>query len=174
MTRPAIEEIMKYLTVMTGCQKGEFPEDWIKKMTNWDLFTNPESEEFNKNTPEKEKQRLAKLWKEYMNKNQCWISFYEWKKLSLSLSVQVTGESSDSPGHKWKSLDGTTLESRTTFPPFQGIVLEDSSKQAKAIPLLLDGENQLSGIDRRVQSVSEQINWTNTALRGMATQDLYA
>lgn len=93
-----------------------------------------------------------------MNNNQCWISFYEWRKKSLSLSVQVTGETSDSPGHKWKGLDGNTLESRTTFPPFQGIILEDSSKQAKAIPLLLDGENQLSGIDRRVQSVSEQLN----------------
>jgi hypothetical protein len=59
MTKPAIEEIMKYLTVMTGCPKGQFPEDWIKKMTNWDLFTNPEAEEFHISTPSKEKQRLA-------------------------------------------------------------------------------------------------------------------
>jgi hypothetical protein len=36
--------------------------------------------------------------------------------------------------------------------------------------LLSDEANQLSGIDKRVQSVSEQLNWTNTALRGMATQ----
>jgi hypothetical protein len=84
----------------------------------------------------------------------------------------VTGESSISPSHKWKSIDGTIIESKTTFPPFQGIILEDSSKQAKAIPLLTDEANQLSGIDKRVQSVSEQLNWTNTALRGMATQVL--
>jgi hypothetical protein len=66
--RPSVEEIQKYLTVMTGCEKGSLPEEWIKKMTNWDLFTNPESQEFDSSTPEKEKQRLSKLWKEYMSK----------------------------------------------------------------------------------------------------------
>jgi hypothetical protein len=48
--------------------------------------------------------------------------------------------------------------------------LESDSKHAKANPLLIDTGNQLSGIDKRVQNVSEQLNWTNTALRGMATQ----
>jgi hypothetical protein len=106
ITRPAIEEIMKYLTVMTGCQKGEFPEAWIKKMTNWDLFTNPEAIDFSNHTPEQEKERLSKAWKEYMNQHNCWISFYEWKKLSLSLTVLATGQSSETPGHKWKSTEG--------------------------------------------------------------------
>jgi tetrahydromethanopterin S-methyltransferase subunit G len=169
MTKPSIEEIMKYLTIITGCKRGEFTEQWIKKMTNWYLFTNPESEEF-KSTPEKEKERLSKAWKEYMEENQCWISFFEWRKLTLSPIVQVTGETYDTPGHKWKSIDGTIIESKTTFPPFQGIILEDSSKQEKAIPLLTDEANQLSGIDKRVQSVSEKLNSTNTALRGMETQ----
>jgi hypothetical protein len=54
--------------------------------------------------------------------------------------------------YRWK-----LVESKTTFPPFQGILLEDSSKQARAIPLLSDEANQLSGIDKRVQSVSEQV-----------------
>jgi hypothetical protein len=83
--------------------------------------------------------------------------------------VQMVGESSESPSpkHKWKSIDGSIVESNSTFPPFKGIVLEDNAKQVRAIPLLLSEEAiQLSGIDKRVQSVSEQINWTNTALRG--------
>lgn len=50
---------MKYMTIMTGCPKGQFPEDWIKTMTNWNLFTNPEAEEFNLCTPQKEKEKLA-------------------------------------------------------------------------------------------------------------------
>jgi len=139
-------------------------------MINWDLFTNPEAKEFYLSTPSKEKQRLSKEWKEYMSKNDCWISFYEWKKLTHSLAVQVTGEASSTPGHKWKTIDGSTVESKTTFPPFQSIILESDSTQAKANPLLIDTGNHLLGIDKRFQNVSEQLNWTNTALRGMATQ----
>jgi len=50
LKRPSVEEILKYLTVITGCKKGSLPEEWIKKMTNWDLFTNPESQEFDSTT----------------------------------------------------------------------------------------------------------------------------
>lgn len=82
----------------------------------------------------------------------------------------MMAEGSSTPSHKWKSVDGSTLESKTTFPPFQSIILESGTTHAKACPLLTDTGNQLSGIDKRVQSVSEQLNWTNTALRGMATQ----
>jgi hypothetical protein len=139
-------------------------------MTNWDLFTNPEAEEFHKSTPSNDKQRLAEEWKEYMKKNHCWISFYEWKKSKQQLAVLMTGEGSSAPGHKWKSLDGQTVESKTTFPPFQSILLESDSQTAKAAPLLIDTGNQLSSIEKQVQNVSEQFNWTNTALRGMATK----
>jgi hypothetical protein len=59
MTRPATDEILKYLTVIHGCPKNQFPEEWIKKMTNWDLFTNPEAEEFYKSTPSHEKQKTC-------------------------------------------------------------------------------------------------------------------
>jgi hypothetical protein len=31
MKKPAIEEMMKYFTVMTGCPKGQFPEDGLRK-----------------------------------------------------------------------------------------------------------------------------------------------
>jgi hypothetical protein len=170
MKKPVIEEMMRYFTVMTRCPKGQFPEAWIKNMTNCDLFTNPEAEEFHTCTPSNKKEDLAFRWKEYMNKKNTWISFYEWKKSEQKKSVQVTGEGSSTPGHKWKSTDGNTLESKTPFPPFQGILLENDSQQARATPLLIDTGNQLSGIDKRVQNVSEKINWTNIAWRGMATQ----
>jgi len=63
------------------------------------------------------------------------------------------------PKHKWKSIEGQTVESNSTFPPFKGIVLEDNNIQVKAVPLLLYEEAiKLSGIDKRVQSASEQIN----------------
>jgi hypothetical protein len=38
------------------------------------------------------------------------------EEIKQTLSVQVTGEGSSTPGHKWKSIDGSTIESKTTFP----------------------------------------------------------
>jgi hypothetical protein len=170
MQQPSNDEILKYLTVMDGCPKHQFPEEWIKGMTNWDLLTNPEAEESHRSTPLQEKINLANKWKEYMTVNKCWLSFYEWRKLQQRPSMQMMAQGSSNPCHKWKSLDGSILESKTTFPPFQSIILESDSSQEKACPLLTDTGNQLSGIDKRVQSVTEQLNGTNTSLRGMATQ----
>jgi hypothetical protein len=62
------------------------------------------------------------------------------------------------------------LNPHPPFHPFKGIILEDGSKQARVVPLMLaDEAAQLSGLEKKVQSVSEQVNWTNTTLRGMAT-----
>jgi hypothetical protein len=171
MQRPSVDEIHKFHSVMKGCQKGSIEEKWIKKMLNWDLFTNPETNDFNSAVSDKEKLKLSQDWQKYISDNNLWISFFEWKKLNQKAVVQMMGESSENPPkHKWKSIEGQTVESNSTFPPFKGIVLEDNNRQVKAVPLLLSEEAiQLSGIDKRVQSVSEQINWTNTALRGMAT-----
>ena len=71
----------------------------------------------------------------------------------------MMGESSENtPKHKWKSIECQTVESNSTFPPFKGIVLEDNNRQVKAVPLLLSEEAiHLSSIDKRVQSVAEQI-----------------
>ena len=52
----------------------------MKRMINWDLFSHPEAVEFNASTPAKQKQILEKQWQTYMNTQDCWISFYEWKK----------------------------------------------------------------------------------------------
>jgi len=136
------------------------------------LFTNPETKEFSTATPNDEKLKLSKQWKDFMTEEDSWISFFEWKKLQQKPIVQMVEESSESstPKHKWKGIDGSIIQSNSVFPPFKGIVLEDNSKQVRAIPLLLSEEaTQLSGIDKRVQSVAEQVNWTNTALKGMAT-----
>jgi hypothetical protein len=68
----------------------------------------------------------------------------------------MEGGSKTPPKHKWKSLEGQTIESNLSFPPFKGIVLEDNNKQVKAVPLLLSDEvTQLTGVDRRVQSLAE-------------------
>jgi hypothetical protein len=75
MSRPTTDEILKYLTVIHGCPINQFPDEWIKKMTNWDLFTNPEADDFHKSTPPHERLKLASEWKEYMKKNECWLSF---------------------------------------------------------------------------------------------------
>jgi hypothetical protein len=121
-------------------------------MLNWDLFTNTETNEFNTAVSDPEKLKLSKDWKKYISDNNLWISFFEWRKLEQKAVVQMMGESSESsPKHKWKSIDGKILESNSTFPPFKRIVLEDNSKQVKAVPLLLFEEAiQLSGIDKRV------------------------
>jgi hypothetical protein len=54
-------------------------EEWMKAMLNWDLFTHPNTEIFSKSISHKEKLALSTDWKEYMTKNNVWISFYEWK-----------------------------------------------------------------------------------------------
>ena len=49
-------------------------------MINWDLFSHSDVVEFNASVPVEQKQSLAKEWKSYMNNQDCWISFYEWRK----------------------------------------------------------------------------------------------
>jgi len=48
----------------------------MKKMINWDFFTHPKDFEFNSNTSATKKQILSQKWKDYMQKNDCWLSFY--------------------------------------------------------------------------------------------------
>ena len=129
-------------------------------MLNWYLFTNPETNDFNSVVSDTEKIKLSKDWQKYISHNNLWISFFEWRKLNQKVVFRMMGESSEiPPKHKWKSIEGHTVESNSTFPPFKGIVLEDNNKQVKAVPLLLSEEAiELSRIDKRVQSVSEQIN----------------
>jgi hypothetical protein len=54
------------------------------------------------------------------------------------------------------------------WTPFKGIILGEEEKQTKATPLMIHKEeSQQTNSEKRLQSVSEQLNWTNTALRGM-------
>ena len=48
-------------------------------MINWDLFTNPEAEQFDRSHTPEENKELVEDWKHYMEINNSWISFYEWK-----------------------------------------------------------------------------------------------
>jgi hypothetical protein len=60
------------------------------------------------------------------------------------------------PRHKWKILEGKTVESNSNFPSFKGIVLEDNNRQVRAVPLLLaDDATQMTGVDKKVQSLSD-------------------
>jgi hypothetical protein len=170
INRPSIDEIHKFHSIMKGCPRESIEEVWIKKMLNWDLFTHPETSDFNISTSDEEKTRLSKDWQNYISEKDTWISFYEWKRITHNLKVQMMEGGETSPRHKWKSLEGQTVESTSTFPPFKGIVLEDNNRQVRVVPLVLAEEAiQLTGVDKKVQSLSKQINWTNTALRGMAT-----
>jgi hypothetical protein len=136
--RPSIDEIHKFHSVMTGCPKRSIEEVWIKKMLNWDLFTHPETSDFNISTTDEEKTKLSKDWQNYISEKDIWISFYEWKRIAQNPEVQMMeGGAETSPRHKWKSLEGQTVESTSTFPPFKGIVLEDNNRQVRAVPLML-------------------------------------
>jgi hypothetical protein len=68
MQNPSIEEIHKFHLVMMGCSKNTIEEAWIKKMLNWDLFTHPESSEFNLSTSDEEKSSLSQDWKHIFHK----------------------------------------------------------------------------------------------------------
>ena len=61
---------------MKGCPKGSIEEVWIKKMLNWDLFTHPETFDFNISTSDKEKTKLSNDWKNLIVEKDTWIYFY--------------------------------------------------------------------------------------------------
>ncbi|MCQ5273484.1 hypothetical protein NE578_10685, partial [Schaalia odontolytica] len=69
----------------------------------------------------------------YISEKDTWISFYEWKRITHNLEVQMMEGGETSPRHKWKSLEGKTIESTSTFPPFKGIVLEDNNRQVRVV-----------------------------------------
>jgi hypothetical protein len=50
----------------------------MKDMLNWDLFTHPNAEAFAENSSYEENINLSKEWKDFMDKTDIFISFYEW------------------------------------------------------------------------------------------------
>lgn len=64
------------------------------------------------------------------------------------------------------ALDRSKVETPTTFPPYKGIVIGENKNAAKAIPLMQKEDNAL-GIDGCIQKANEQINWTNTVVKGL-------
>jgi hypothetical protein len=87
------------------------------------------------------------------------------KKQFVQMMDSEKGKGPEIHKHKWKTIYGQQIESASTFPPFKIIMLEEEEKQSKAIPLVLAREDsQMSSIDKRIQIVSEQINWTNISL----------
>ena len=81
--------------------------------------------------------------------------------------VMMAGDkASTSLLHSWSALDGSKVETITTFPPYKGIVLGEGQNSAKAIPIVLKDDNAL-GIDHKIQKTSEQLNWTNPAIKGL-------
>jgi len=47
--KPAVMEIHKIFSLMDGCLKYEISAQWMKAMLNWDLYTNPQADEFDQN-----------------------------------------------------------------------------------------------------------------------------
>lgn len=90
-----------------------------------------------------------------MEERKTWIYFYSWKKVKES-EVVLMNEPTSSIGHSWTKIDGSKLETATIYPPFKGIVLGEGKNSANAYPIVQ--KENLVGIERRVQTVSEQIN----------------
>jgi hypothetical protein len=85
LRKPSSLEIKRYLRIAKGCPKLLVPEEWMKNMMNWDLYTHPRSSEFAKSTNPSEKIRLAQNWKDFMETHKIYISFYEWYYTQLQL-----------------------------------------------------------------------------------------
>jgi len=67
----------------------------------------------------------------------------------------LTGSSSSSINkNAWTTLDGSRIETPSTFPPYKGIIIQENQNAAKAIPLVQKDDNAL-GIDGRIQKSSE-------------------
>jgi len=87
--RLTITEMHKFHSIMMECPKAIIEEAWIKKMLNWDLFTHPESKEFNLSIPKEEKTRLSQEWQTFISEKNLWISFYVWRQKSQNPVVQM-------------------------------------------------------------------------------------
>jgi hypothetical protein len=59
----------------------------MKEMLNWDLYTHPKQENLQKITPDPEKIRLAQAWKAFMDKENIYVSFYEWNSKTISKKI---------------------------------------------------------------------------------------
>ena len=94
----------------------------------------------------------------YMDSKNLWIYFYVWKNIIELEYVTVTNTVSSSTNqHSSTTIDGSKVETTTTFPRYKGIILGDAHSSAKAIPLVLKDDNSL-GIDGKIQKASEKIN----------------
>lgn len=134
--QPTVMEMHKFFSLMNGCLKSEISAQWIKAMLNWDLYTNPQTDEFDQNYTSVEKKQLFEDWKHYMEMNNTWISFYSWKYNISPLNVFTGSTSTSASKHAWTALDGSKVETPTTFPPYRGIVIGENQNAAKAIPLV--------------------------------------
>ena len=139
----------------------------MKEMLNWDIYTHPEAKSFGLTHSSEEKLILSQEWKKFMDKSNSWISFYVWKNMKQTENVLMNDTAaSTTTQHSWSALDGSKIETSSTFPPYKGIILGEAQKSEKAIPLVLKDDNAL-GIDGRIQKASEQLNWTNTTIKGL-------
>lgn len=86
LRKPSALEIKRYLRIAKGCPKTLVSEAWMKNMMNWDLYTHPRSLEFANSTSLEEKIALAQRWKDFMEQNKIYLSFYEWYYTQLRLS----------------------------------------------------------------------------------------
>lgn len=123
----------KLFSIMEGCKKHTIDHRWMKNMLNWDLHTQPEAESFDLSNSYPKKIKLSHEWKAYMQKNNIWLSFYEWKKKQENIDVQMADVESLATKHSWTATDGSKIETSTTFPPV------DASK----IVALTSGDNHV-------------------------------
>ena len=56
----------------------------MKQMLNWDIYTHPKADSFGLTHSCEDKIKLSEEWKDYMERNNTWISFYSWKKVKQS------------------------------------------------------------------------------------------
>lgn len=94
-----------------------------------------------------------------------WISFYVWLEKTKQQMILMIDESTSSQ-HSWIALYGLNIETPTTFPPYKGIMLGERQNSSKAILLVLK-DDSASGIDGRIHKNFEQLNWTNTIVKGL-------
>lgn len=152
-----IPEMHKFFTLMDGCKKYKIDSQWIKEMLNWDIYTHPKAENLGLTYTVEEKLKMSQEWKIFMQKTKTWISFYVWKDMNQSENVLMTDAASSSTvQHSWSALDGSKIETSSTFPPYKGIILGEAQNSAKAITLILKDDNAL-GIDGRIQKASKQL-----------------
>ena len=148
----------------------------MKNLFYQDLHTHLDAKEFYKITDKVEQNKLSQRWHFEMNVQNQWISFFEWRKQFVETIDMMQSRSQPAieqpqnitilrtpKDHLWLSREGKEFYTDMNFPHLFPFKLQYKDTSTPIVPIVLNLSKQ---------DLPEQVNWTNSALKGVALHNL--